>query len=285
MIATLLAWFDENERPLPWRATSPWGVMVSEFMLQQTPVDRVLPVWRTWMERWPTPSTLADAPLSDALRAWGRLGYPRRARRLHASAVAITTEHGGRVPDELSALLALPGVGDYTAAAILAFAHGRRSIVMDTNVRRVVSRTLDGQAAPPGHQTRAERERADDLWPRADARSARWSAAVMEFGALVCTARNPACLECALAHDCAWLLAGQPDQDRRGRRQPAYEGSDRQARGALLEVLRQASDAVPVSALSETSPDAEQVARALDSLVADGLAVRLAHHRYGLPHA
>jgi A/G-specific adenine glycosylase len=285
MIATLLAWFDENERPLPWRTSSPWGVLVSEFMLQQTPVDRVLPVWRTWMERWPTPPSLAAASLADVLRAWGRLGYPRRARRLHESAVVITSKYAGRVPRDSQELLALPGVGEYTAAAVLAFAHGRRSIVLDTNVRRVVTRTLDGRANPPGHLTRAERERADDLWPQDDGRSARWSAAVMEFGALVCTARNPACASCPLASECAWQVAGQPESALPLRRQPTYEGSDRQARGAILEVLRQRPDSVPAGTLVAAWPDEEQVRRALDTLVADGLVVRLPRGRYGLPHA
>jgi A/G-specific adenine glycosylase len=157
MVATLLEWFADNERPLPWRSSTAWGVLVSEFMLQQTPVDRVLPVWQTWLERWPTPADMAQASLADVLRAWGRLGYPRRARRLHETSAVISEQHGGQVPDDRDALLALPGVGDYTAAAILAFAYQRRSIVLDTNVRRVVARTLDGVATPLGHITRAER--------------------------------------------------------------------------------------------------------------------------------
>ena len=152
LVRALIRWFDVHERPLPWRSTTPWGVLVSEFMLQQTPVDRVLPVWPQWMERWPTPADLASAPMGDALRAWGRLGYPRRAQRLHQSAVVIVEQHGGEVPADVTALRQLPGVGDYTAAAILAFAFDRRSIVLDTNVRRVLSRTLRrGRPAPAAH--------------------------------------------------------------------------------------------------------------------------------------
>lgn len=282
-MGALLAWFDRHERPLPWRSSTPWGVMVSEFMLQQTPVDRVLPLWPQWMARWPRPADLADAPLSDVLRAWGRLGYPRRAKRLQESAVAIVRDHGGEVPTERDALLALPGVGDYTAAAIQAFAYGRRSIVMDTNVRRVIARTLDGRAAPVPHVTAAERSRAADLWPAEDARSARWSAAVMEFGALVCTARKPACDSCPVAGSCTWTTLGQPVDERGSRRQPDYEGSDRQARGHVLGLLRDQNQPLTHKAIEASWPDAEQAARALTSLVADGLVEAKTANRFVLP--
>ena len=140
VVADVTAWFAAHARPLPWREPdcTPWGVMVSEYMLQQTPVARVLPVWAAWLERWPTPAALAAEEPGEAVRAWGRLGYPRRAQRLHAAATAIRDEHGGEVPADFEALRGLPGVGEYTAAAIASFAHGRRHVVLDTNVRRVL---------------------------------------------------------------------------------------------------------------------------------------------------
>ena len=282
LVDALVAWFDEHERPLPWRSTTPWGVMVSEFMLQQTPVDRVLPVWHEWLGRWPTPTDLAGAAPGDAIRAWGRLGYPRRARRLHQSATLIVERHGGEVPDDERALVALPGIGDYTAAAIRAFAFGRRSVVLDTNVRRVIARTLDAQATPPGHITRGEWQRADDLWPRADIASARWSAAVMEFGALVCTARSPQCTSCPVTDTCAWTAAGQPE-GASPRRQPQYEGSDREVRGRLMQVVRDADGVVARARLAKVWPDNEQRDRALAGLIADGLIVEKPRHHFCLP--
>jgi A/G-specific adenine glycosylase len=282
LIEALTAWFDEYERPLPWRSTTPWGVMVSEFMLQQTPVDRVLPVWHEWLDRWPTPGDLAAETPGEAIRAWGRLGYPRRARRLHESATVLVDRHNGVVPHGEAELLALPGVGGYTAAAIRAFAFGLRSVVLDTNVRRVIARTLDAQATPPGHITRGEWQRADDLWPRSDAESARWSAAVMEFGALVCTARSPLCSECPVVDGCEWTAAGQPE-GASTRRQPRYEGSDREVRGRLLAVVRDADGAVTRTRLAKVWADEEQCARALAGLVADGLLVPDGRMRYRLP--
>jgi A/G-specific adenine glycosylase len=283
IVGPVTTWFDEHERPLPWRSSTPWGVLVSEFMLQQTPVDRVLPLWPVWMTTWPTADDLAAAPLADVLRAWGRLGYPRRARRLHDTANVIIAEHAGEVPTEREALLALPGVGDYTAAAILAFAHSRRSIVLDTNVRRVLARALDGAALPPGHVTVAERRRAEALWPASDGRSARWSAAVMELGAVVCTARRPNCQACPLVDGCAWVRAGRPAPPPR-RSQPEYAGSDRQARGEVMRLLRDADGPLTASAIERCWPDAEQAERALQSLVDDGLVAALPRRRYALPH-
>lgn len=283
LVLAVTAWFDAHERPLPWRSTTPWGVLVSEFMLQQTPVNRVLPVWGQWMERWPTPERLAEATIGEAVRAWGRLGYPRRARRLHESAVAIRDEHGGEVPDDEQALRSLPGVGEYTAAAVRAFAFGRRSIVLDTNVRRVLVRARDGQALPSAHLTRAERDAANALWPTDDRASAHWSAAVMELGALVCSARVPACERCPLTTTCRWQAEGRPRPESAPRRQPRFEGSDRQARGALLAVLRDAAEPVQEAILLTSWPDDAQAQRALGSLVADGLVERLTAGGFGLP--
>lgn len=282
-MGALLAWFDLNERPLPWRSSTPWGVLVSEFMLQQTPVQRVLPVWHEWLERWPTPADLADASLAEALRAWGRLGYPRRAARLHASAITIRERFDGQVPESDEDLRSLPGVGEYTSAAVRAFAFGQRSVVMDTNVRRVLARTLDGTAMARAHIVGAERSRANDLWPHAPGRSARWSAAVMEFGALVCTARRPACAACPVQPDCRWTALDQPGAPAANRPAPKYEGSDRQARGRLLGVLRDADGPVGRDELHGAWPDQEQAGRALDALVADGLVASPGRGRFALP--
>jgi A/G-specific adenine glycosylase len=283
LIPVVLDWFDAHERPLPWRGSSPWGVMVSEFMLQQTPVDRVLPQWTSWLERWPTPTSLAGEPLAEALRAWGRLGYPRRAQRLHAAATVIRDRHDGHVPDDEPALRALPGVGEYTAAAILAFAYGRRSVVLDTNVRRVVSRAVSGVAEAGPAISSAERALAESLWPATDGRSARWSAAVMEFGALVCTARSPRCDVCPVQGNCSWFAAGLPAPAKQGRRQPGYGGSDRQARGRILGVLRDSPTPVTRRSLAKAVPDADQRARAIEGLVSDGLVVRQPGGRVALP--
>jgi A/G-specific adenine glycosylase len=281
-VTAVLAWFDAHERPLPWRSSTPWGVFVSEFMLQQTPVDRVLPVWALWLGRWPAPADLAASPLSEALRAWGRLGYPRRAKRLHEAARIIVEQHGGAVPDDENDLRALPGVGQYTAAAVRSFAFGRRAVVMDTNVRRVLARAVEGRSNAPAHIAADERSRADALWPVEDARGARWSAAVMEFGALVCTARRPACGECVVVDQCAWTAAGQPVDPGLVRRQPRYDGSDRQARGHVLSVLRERRGAATRSAVLDGWPDPDQAHRALDSLVADGLVTEPRAGRYAL---
>jgi A/G-specific adenine glycosylase len=283
LVSAVIRWFDVHERPLPWRRTTPWGVLVSEFMLQQTPVDRVLPAWQRWMDRWPTAPDLADASVADALRAWERLGYPRRAKWLHESAVLVTRRFDGQVPSDEAVLRDLPGVGEYTAAAVRAFAYGRRAVVLDTNVRRVLARALSGSGTPLAHITVAERERMQALWPASDRRSARWSAAVMELGALVCTARTPDCDACPIRGRCAWYAAGRPAPVTAGRRQAAYEGSDRQARGRIMAVLRESPSPVPLSSLEASWPDSLQCGRALEALVGDGLVTALPDDRYALP--
>ena len=274
----LLAWFDEHARVLPWRAAdrTPWGVLVSEVMLQQTPVARVEPAWLAWMARWPTPVALADASPADVLRAWDRLGYPRRALRLHACAAAIVTRHGGRVPDDEAALRALPGIGAYTAAAVRAFAFGHRSVVLDTNVRRVLARHAAGNALPAPTQTAAEAALADSLTPPDDATAARWALATMELGALVCTARSPRCDECPLASSCAWLAAGKPpDEHGHRRRTQPWAGTDRQVRGRVMALLREGIGPAPADAVAALWPDAHQLTRCVEALVADGLVVPL----------
>ena len=275
IVATVLAWYAAHARPLPWREpdAGAWGVMVSEFMLQQTPVTRVLPVWQTWMERWPTPGSLAAEPAGEAVRAWGRLGYPRRAQRLHAAATAIRDEHAGRVPGDIDALRALPGVGEYTAAAIASFGHGRRALVLDTNVRRVLARIDVGRAFADNHLTRAERERAERWVPEAPGAAAAWAAASMELGALVCSADKPRCDDCPVSAHCAWLAAGRPAWDGPARRGQAYAGTDRQCRGVLLAGLRETDGGVRAQDLLARWPaDPGPARRALESLLADGLA-------------
>jgi A/G-specific adenine glycosylase len=257
--------------------------MVSEFMLQQTPVARVLPVWEQWMESWPAPADLVAAGPGEAVRAWGRLGYPRRALRLHASASAIVERHDGEVPADHDTLLALPGVGAYTAAAVAVFAFGQRHPVLDTNVRRVLARAVGGVEQPPASVTRAERSRAEQLLPADPAEAARWSVGVMELGALTCTATRPACGRCPLADRCCWRAAGAPPLDGPPRRVQQYAGTDRQCRGRLLEVLRLADGPVHRSRLEAVWSPAEQRERCLDSLLADGLAVRTGPHSYALP--
>jgi len=281
----VLRWYDEHARDLPWRApgATPWAILVSEFMLQQTPVARVLPVWTAWLAAWPTPAALATEPAGEAVRAWGRLGYPRRALRLHAAARAIVDRHDGQVPASYDALRALPGIGDYTAAAVASFAYRQRHAVLDTNVRRVLARAVSGTEFPPVAVTRAERELATRLLPEEPTDAAHWAVAVMELGALVCTATNPGCERCPLLDRCAWVTAGRPAHDGPARKVQTYAGTDRQCRGRLLAVLRETEASVPKAVLDAVWPDQPQRERALASLVTDGLVVALPDGRFALP--
>jgi A/G-specific adenine glycosylase len=279
--AALIVWYDEAARDLPWRqpGTSPWQILVSEFMLQQTPVTRVQPIWEQWINRWPTPSATAAASAADVLRAWGKLGYPRRAKRLHECATVIAREHNDVVPDEVDTLLSLPGVGEYTARAVVCFAFQQRVPVVDTNVRRVVARTVRGTAdAAPSSRDLAQ---VAELLPK-DATAARFSAALMELGATVCTARSPRCGICPLV-DCAWRAAGYPPAEAPARRPQTYAGTDRQVRGKLLEVLRSNDIPVPRDRLDVAwLEDTVQRDRALASLLADGLVERTSDDRFAL---
>ena len=285
--AAILNWYASHARDLPWRRpdAGPWAVLVSEIMLQQTPVSRVLPAYAAWLERWPTPAALAAAPSADAVRQWGRLGYPRRALRLHAAARAITERHAGAVPDSLGALRALPGVGSYTAAAVASFAFGQRHAVLDTNVRRVLARLVRGDLRPPPSPTAMEVRLAESLLPAEPGLAPRWSVAIMELGALICIAERPRCADCPVVGECAWHRAGRPAGDPRQarRRSQDYEGTDRQCRGRLLAVLRDSDGPVPAARLDAAWPDAGQRARSLASLVADGLAEPLPGGSYALP--
>ncbi|WP_300680594.1 A/G-specific adenine glycosylase [Nocardioides sp.] len=272
----ILHWYDAHQRDLPWRRpdASPWSVMVSEFMLQQTPVVRVLPVWQTWMERWPEPADLAAEPVGEAVRAWGRLGYPRRAQRLHAAATAIVEQYDGDVPATYEELLGLPGIGDYTASAIASFAFGARHVVLDTNVRRVFARVISGTEFPPTSITRAERDLATDLLPGPDTAPV-WGVAVMELGALICTASSPSCADCPVRTQCAWVEAGRPAYDGPARKAQAWAGTDRQCRGRIMAVLRDADGPVHRTSIEATWDKVEQRERALAGLLADGLVTQV----------
>ncbi|HET8659056.1 MAG TPA: A/G-specific adenine glycosylase [Micromonosporaceae bacterium] len=279
-----IRWYDENARDLPWRRpdAGAWGVLVSEVMLQQTPVARVLPAYHEWLARWPTPAALAADTPAAAIRAWGRLGYPRRALRLHECASAVVARHGGTIPTELADLLALPGVGAYTARAVAAFAYGQRHPVVDTNVRRLVARAVAGEPDAAAATTAADLVATEALLPDEPALAARASAAFMELGALVCTARGPRCADCPLRPGCAWQLAGCPAGDGRSRRPQRYAGTDRQVRGILLAALREASGPVSRTRLDLLWLDGPQRARALTGLVADGLVEEVGAGRYAL---
>lgn len=282
---TLLDWYEHNRRDLPWRrpGVSAWGIYVSEIMAQQTQVDRVASAWTQWLKRWPTPAKLAAASAAEVLRAWDRLGYPRRALWMHAAAKQMVAHHDGRVPRDVQALRTLPGVGEYTAAAIMAFAFHRRAAVLDVNVRRVHARLFLGNQFATSSITNAEREHHEAFLPQHDETAARLSQAVMEFGAVVCTAKQPACDACPVRDECAWAKSGFPTSDLRRRRTPAFDGTDRQCRGVLMRLLREAEGFITHSAVEAAWADAMQRQRCIEGLIADGLIVRLARDRYALP--
>jgi A/G-specific adenine glycosylase len=258
---------------------TPWGVLVSEFMLQQTQVDRVIPRWQAWIQRWPRPEDLAQDSVAEALRMWDRLGYRVGPAGCMHAAVAIRDAHGGLVPSAEADLLALPGIGPYTAAAVRAFAYGLPSVVLDTNVRRVIAGgRRPGQPRPPGRRCGASSAAALSD----HGQSALWSAAVMELGALVCTASRPACSSCPIAQPCAWRLSGYPAGPP-PRRQAPYAGSDRQVRGLIMAAVRSSRSSVPRSVVEATWPVADQRDRALASLLADGLVEVTSSGRLRLP--
>jgi len=269
IVAKTSEWFAREARDLPWRGAPAWQVLVSEFMLQQTPVARVLPVYREWVTRWPIPSALAAEPVSEAIRAWGRLGYPRRALRLHAVATILDRDFDDEVPSDVESLRSLPGVGDYTAAAIQAFAFGKRSIVIDTNIRRVLARAVNGTQWPTLSLSVAERSLAESLVPHTDLAAAQWSAAVMELGAVICTAAAPACEVCPILEQCAWYAAGTPQSSRPHKTQ-AWHGTDRQCRGKILQLLRESESDVTENAVALLWPDSLQLQKCLAALVSEG---------------
>jgi A/G-specific adenine glycosylase len=271
--SALIAWYERQARDLPWRreGVTAWQILMSEIMLQQTPVVRVAPIWEQWVQRWPVPSLMAASSQGEVLRAWGKLGYPRRALRLHECARVLAAEHGDEVPADVDVLLGLPGIGAYTARAVACFAYGQRVPVVDTNVRRVVARAVHGAAEPGNPSTTRDLADVDALLPRTRARAAVFSAALMELGATVCTARNADCDRCPLT-DCAWVGAGRPAHTGPARKVQKFAGTDRQVRGRLLDVLRETHAPVERARLDQAWPtDPAQRDRALDSLLVDGL--------------
>lgn len=284
----LVEWYRANARDLPWRrpGTTAWGVLLSEVMSQQTPVARVAPIWEEWLRRWPDPASFAAAGADEVLRAWGTLGYPRRALRLLECARTIVAKHDGEVPDDVDALLALPGVGDYTARAIACFHFGQNVPVVDTNVRRVHERLIEGNFLQPP-AAKAELKKVAALLPD-DGTGPTVSVAVMELGATVCTARSPECEVCPVRAHCAWQAAGRPapsaeDAAAAKKRVQKFVGTDRQVRGKIMAVLRSASEPVDMGAIDAVWPDASQRSRALFSLIEDGLAEQNEDGRFHLP--
>jgi A/G-specific adenine glycosylase len=280
----IVDWYAGAARNLPWRRpdVDAWAVLVSEVMLQQTPVARVEPVWRDWTVRWPTPADLAAATPAEVIRAWGKLGYPRRALRLREAAAAIVERHDGVVPRAVPELEALPGVGTYTARAVACFGYGSPQPVVDTNVRRVVARLVHGQAEA-GNARTADLADIAALAPPEPERAVRFSVATMELGALVCVAGAPRCGVCPVRDRCAWRLAGSPAHTGPPRRVQKFTGTDRQVRGRLLDVLRAAAHPVPASELDATWADAVQRSRCLDSLLTDGLVEQTDDGLFRLP--
>jgi A/G-specific adenine glycosylase len=274
-----LAWYKKNKRDLPWRSTDAWGVLVSEIMLQQTPVARVLPVYNEWMKRWPTPAALAAATPAQVITAWGRLGYPRRALRLHECAKVISTQYKGKIPTTQSELRELPGVGDYTSAAIIAFAFEGRSLVLDINIRRVFARVIDGIEVPTAAPTKSERQEREKLIPSKNPHV--WAAATMEFGALICTAKNPKCGQCPLADQCIWRSLDYPLSDQPKRTQ-SWHGTDRQCRGVIVQALRE-NPALTKKEIMQLWDVPSQVEKALLTLLEDGLLVEQKGQRFSLP--
>lgn len=301
--STIITWFESAARDLPWRhpETSAWGVLVSEIMSQQTPVSRVEPRWREWMSAWPTPADLAAAPTAEVLQRWDRLGYPRRALRLQEAARVIAEQKDNTVPDTAEELEGLPGIGSYTAAAVASFAHGRKTTVLDTNVRRVLIRLFAGRERPTTSPSRKETVWASGFVPEHD--HVQWNAGVMEFGALVCTARNPDCTACPLQDICMWNQLGRPASATKPKTQK-WAGTDRQLRGAIMDVLKTGHTvgadqsgididlfttsvtvlepdlldsldeptAAALARVRELSTDAERISRLIGDLITDGLA-------------
>ena len=275
----ITSWFKKNKRDLPWRKTDAWGVLVSEFMLQQTPVNRVLPIYEEWMKRWPTASSLAKATPAQVITAWGRLGYPRRALRLHECAKEITTILGGKIPENEAELRALPGIGEYTAAAIAAFAFEKRSLVLDINIRRLYARLFDGVETPTQAATKVEKSRYEELIPKREPHV--WAAASMELGAVICTSQAPKCGICPVAHVCAWRSLDYPKSDVVKRRQ-SWHGTDRQCRGTIVQALRE-NEVLTKSQIAQLWDVPSQLEKALLTLLDDGLIESRGKNKFSLP--
>ena len=275
----ITSWFKKNKRDLPWRKTDAWGVLVSEFMLQQTPVNRVLPVYEEWMKRWPTAASLAKATPAQVITTWGRLGYPRRALRLHECAKEITLNLSGKIPENEAELRALPGIGEYTAAAITAFAFEKRSLVLDINIRRLYARLFDGVETPTQAATKVEKSRYEELIPKREPHV--WAAASMELGAVICTSQAPKCGICPVAHVCAWRSLDYPKSDVVKRRQ-TWHGTDRQCRGTIVQALRE-NEVLTKSQIAQLWDVPSQLEKALLTLLDDGLIESRGKNKFSLP--
>ena len=272
-------WFKKNKRDLPWRKSDAWGVLVSEFMLQQTPVNRVLPVYEAWMKRWPTAASLSKATPAEVITAWGRLGYPRRALRLHECAKEITHNLKGKIPESQAELRALPGIGEYTAAAITAFAFEKRSLVLDINIRRLFARLFDGVETPTQSATKVEKSRYEELIPKKDPHL--WAAATMELGAVICTSQSPKCGICPVASVCTWRSLDYPKSDIVKRRQ-SWHGTDRQCRGTIVQALRE-NEVLTKSQITQLWDVPSQLEKALLTLLHDGLIESRGKNKFSLP--
>ncbi len=275
----IITWFKKNKRDLPWRKTDAWGVLVSEFMLQQTPVNRVLPVYQEWIKRWPTAAHLAAASPADVITAWGRLGYPRRALRLHECAKVITNELFGKIPEDENELRKLPGIGEYTAAAMAAFAFNRRSLVLDINIRRLFARLFDGVETPTQSATKSEKSRYEELIPKKEPHL--WAAATMELGAIICTAQSPKCGICPVASECTWRSLDYPKSDRVKRTQ-TWHGTDRQCRGTIVQALRE-NEVLTKNQISQLWDVPSQLEKAILTLLDDGLIEPRGKNKFSLP--
>ena len=275
----IISWFKGAKRDLPWRKTDPYGVLVSEIMLQQTPVQRVLPIYEDWMRRWPTPSHLAKASPAEVITAWGRLGYPRRALRLHECAKVITSEYKGQLPQTESELRKLPGIGEYTSAAIVAFAFQGRSLVLDINIRRLFARLFKGVESPGAAITKAERIEYEALIPKKKPEV--WAAATMELGALICTAKSPKCGICPVAQACLWRSLDYPRSEIVKRTQ-SWHGTDRQCRGTIVQALRE-NEILSKKQISQLWDVPSQLEKALLTLLDDGLIELRSKDKFSLP--
>ena len=275
----IISWFKGAKRDLPWRKTDPYGVLVSEIMLQQTPVQRVLPIYEDWMRRWPTPSHLAKASPAEVITAWGRLGYPRRALRLHECAKVITSEYKGQLPQTESELRKLPGIGEYTSAAIVAFAFQGRSLVLDINIRRLFARLFKGVESPGAAITKAERIEYEALIPKKKPEV--WAAATMELGALICTAKSPKCGICPVAQACLWRSLDYPRSEIVKRTQ-SWHGTDRQCRGTIVQALRE-NEILSKKQISQLWDVPSQLEKALLTLLDDGLIELRGKDKFSLP--
>ncbi len=275
----IISWFKKNKRDLPWRKTDAWGVLVSEFMLQQTPVNRVLPVYQEWIKRWPTAAALAAATPAEVITAWGRLGYPRRALRLHECAKVITHELSGKIPEDENELRKLPGIGEYTAAAMAAFAFNKRSLVLDINIRRLFARLFDGVEVPSQSSTKSEKSRYEALIPKKDAHI--WAAATMELGAIICTSQSPKCGICPVAHGCTWRSLDYPKSDVVKRTQ-TWHGTDRQCRGTIVQALRD-NEVLTKNQISQLWDVPSQLEKAILTLLDDGLIEVRGKNKFSLP--